>query len=68
MRRWTLEKRLKRGGQASKSVLDCDRVIIPVRKLRMPIPKPPFASLDVAAALPGCSNSMLLPYTQCQPQ
>ena len=30
VRRWTTEKKLKRMGQASASVLDCDRVIIPV--------------------------------------
>ena len=31
VRRWTLEKRLKRAGQASPSVLDCDRAVVPVR-------------------------------------
>ena len=31
VRRWTTEKKLKRMGQASASVLDCDRVVIPVR-------------------------------------
>jgi hypothetical protein len=30
VRRWTTEKKLKRMGQASASVLDCDRVVIPV--------------------------------------
>ena len=33
VRRWTTEKKLKRMGQASASVLDCDRVVIPVRCL-----------------------------------
>lgn len=35
VRRWTTEKKLKRMGQASASVLDCDRVVIPVRCWRV---------------------------------
>lgn len=32
VRRWTTPKRLKASGQASSSILDCDRVIIPVNR------------------------------------
>ncbi|KAL4452571.1 hypothetical protein ABPG75_008233 [Micractinium tetrahymenae] len=32
VRRWTLPKRLKASGQASDSILDCDRVILPVHQ------------------------------------
>jgi len=31
VKRWTLPKRLASAGQASRSVLDCDRIIVPVR-------------------------------------
>ena len=32
VRRWTTPKRLKANGQASESVLDCDRIIMPVHE------------------------------------
>ena len=31
VRRWTMPKRLASAGQASSSILDCDRIIVPVR-------------------------------------
>lgn len=32
VRRWTLPKRLKASGQASDSILDCDRIVLPVHQ------------------------------------
>lgn len=32
VRRWTMPKRLKASGQASDSILDCDRIILPVHQ------------------------------------
>ncbi|KAK2079524.1 hypothetical protein QBZ16_001918 [Prototheca wickerhamii] len=32
VRRWTLPKRLKAAGQPSQSVLDCDRIVVPVHQ------------------------------------
>lgn len=32
VRRWTLPKRLAAAGQASASILDCDRVVLPVHQ------------------------------------
>lgn len=51
VRRWTLEKRLVSSGQASKSILDCDRVIIPVRRLNSHVIQSDMQGLDVVIQL-----------------